>query len=222
LLIQPKQERANESKEAMMNALKRYPIWLVIFCLIAVLLPLHGLPRKNSDPSKTGAQQAAAERDGSHDFDPLLGRWKYHLKRRLNPLTGSNTWVDYEGTGVCRKVWDGAELDQLLVNGSAGQLEGLTLRLYDPQTLQWSLYWANRKGGPIFPPQIGQFKDGRGEFYAQDTLNGKLIFVRFVWTNMTSNSPHFEQSFSNDGGKTWEVNWVTDQTRIEGNAGKAQ
>jgi hypothetical protein len=65
------------------------------------------------------------------------------------------------------------------------------------------------------PPQIGQFKDGRGEFYAMDTFNGKSILVRYVWTAMTTNSPHFEQSFSDDGGKTWEVNWITDQTRVE-------
>ena len=73
----------------------------------------------------------------------------------------------------------------------------------------------------IFPPQIGEFKNGRGEFFAQDTLNGKAILVRFVWTNTTTNTPHFEQSFSDDGGKTWEVNWITDQTRVKDEADKA-
>jgi hypothetical protein len=85
------------------------------------------------------------------------------------------------------------------------------LRLYNPHTHQWSLYWATSKNGTPDPPQIGEFRNGRGEFYAQDMLNGKSIFVRFDWSNMTTNSPHFEQSFSADGGKTWEVNWITDQ-----------
>jgi hypothetical protein len=154
----------------------------------------------------------SAERDGQHDFDPLLGDWKYHLKRRSNPLTGSNTWVDLYGTGVNYKVWDGrANLDTIVVDGPDTHIEGLTLRLYDPQYHQWRLYWANSKNGIMDPPQIGRFDNGHGEFYAQDMLNGKNIFIRFDWSATTSNSPHFEQSFSNDGGKTWEVNWITDQ-----------
>jgi hypothetical protein len=104
----------------------------------------------------------------------------------------------------------------------AGHIEGLTLRLYNPQSRQWSLYWATSKGGPIYPPQIGEFKNGRGEFFGQDTLNGKAIFIRFVWSDTTTNTPHFEQSFSDDGGKTWEVNWITDQTRVKDESDKAQ
>ncbi len=176
----------------------------------------------NSDPAKNKPQETAAQRDGQHDFDPLLGRWKYHLKRRLNPLTGSNTWVELDGTGVCFKIWDGrAELDTIEVEGPTGHIEGLTLRMYNPQSHQWRLYWANSKNGVMDPPQIGEFKNGRGEFFAQDTINGKSIFIRFVWTDMTTNSPHFEQSFSNDGGKTWEVNWITDQTRVNDESDKA-
>lgn len=173
---------------------------------------------------KPGVEQASAakEGDGQHDFDPLIGSWKYHLKRRLNPLTGSNTWVEFEGTGVCRNVWDGASLDQIEVDGPTGHIEGLTLRVYNPQSHQWRLYWANRKIGILDPPQVGEFKNGRGEFFAQDTVNGKTILIRFVWTNTTTDTPHFEQSFSDDGGKTWEVNWITDQTRVPDESDKAR
>ena len=168
------------------------------------------------------AQQAATPRDGQHDFDPLIGSWKYHLKRRLHPLTGSTTWVELEGTGVCYKIWDGrAQLDTIEVDGSTGHIEGLTLRTYNPESHQWRLYWANSKTGVMDPPQIGEFKDGRGEFFAQDTINGKVILIRYAWTNMTSDTPHFEQSFSDDGGKTWEVNWITDQTRVTDATAKA-
>ena len=183
--------------------------------LAAVVLQFLPAHAQQNDASKTSVQQTPAERDGQHDFDPLLGKWKYHLKRRLLPLTGSNTWVEFEGTGACFKVWDGgSQLDTIEVDGPTGHIEGLTLRVYNPQSRQWRLYWANRKIGILDPPQVGEFKNGRGEFFAQDIINGKTILIRFVWTQLTTNSRHFEQSFSEDGGKTWEVNWITDQIRV--------
>jgi hypothetical protein len=160
------------------------------------------------------ASTISSAQDGQHDFDPLLGSWKYDLQRRSNPLTGSTTWVDLSGTGVCYRLWDGrAQLDTILVNGEGEHIEGLTLRLYSPKSHEWRLYWANSKDGVVVVPQIGQFNNGHGEFYAQDTLNDRSIFVKFDWTGLSTASPHFEQSFSGDGGKTWEVNWITDQTR---------
>lgn len=189
----------------------------VALCLLPLLVqPFPAPARQISDTSgRVSAQPPSTERDGQHDFDFEIGSWNIHLKRRLNPLTGSNTWVEFDGTSVTRKVWDGrSQLEEFETDSAtSGHIEGLTLRLYNPETHQWSLYWANSKGGPIYPPQIGQFKDGRGEFYAQDMLNGKSIFIRFIWSDTNTNKPHFEQSFSDDGGKTWEVNWITDQTR---------
>jgi hypothetical protein len=153
------------------------------------------------------------EQPGQRDFEPLLGRWRYHLKRRLRPLTGSTQWIDLIGKGDCTPLWHGrAQLDVLNVEGSTGHVEGLTLRLFNPQTQEWRLYWANSRDGLIVAPQIGRFNRGHGEFYAQDTLDGKSILVKFDWSALRSKSPHFEQSFSNDGGKSWEVNWITDQS----------
>jgi hypothetical protein len=196
----------------MMN-LKHIRAFLVMCCLVVALHPLGAHAQQTSEASKTGSQLAA--RDGQHDFDPLIGSWKYHLKRRLNPLTGSTAWVEFDGTGVCRKVYDGASVDQVGLDGPSGHIEGLTLRVYNPQSHQWRLYWANQKIGVLDPPQVGEFKDGHGQFFAQDTINGKTVLIRFDWTNLKTKSPHFEQSFSDDGGKTWEVNWITDQTRVE-------
>ena len=201
--------------------IKRIRTYLAVGSLAVLLQPLGTLAQDNSGASRT-TSQPTAERDGQHDFDPLIGSWKYHLKRRLHPLTGSTTWIELNGTGVCYKVWDGgAQLDTFEADGSTGHIEGLTLRLYNPQSHQWRLYWANSKIGILDPPQVGEFKNGQGEFFAQDTINGKTILIRFDWTNMTTNSPHFEQSFSDDGGKTWEVNWITDQTRIADETDKA-
>jgi hypothetical protein len=116
---------------------------------------------------------------------------------------------------TCMPLWHGrAQLDTVNLEGSTGHIEGLTLRLFNPKTHEWRLYWAHSKDGLVVVPQSGPFKAGHGEFYAQDTLDDKSILVKFDWSALTSSSPHFEQSFSNDGGKNWEVNWITDQTRI--------
>jgi hypothetical protein len=169
-----------------------------------------------------GEQNAAPKvRDGQHDFDFELGSWKIHLKKLDHPLTGSNKWVEFDGTSVTRKVWDArAQLEQFETDGPVGHIEGLTLRLYNPQSHQWSLYWATSKTGTIGIPTVGEFKDGVGEFYDHEEINGRMTLVRFLWTKTNSDSPHFEQSFSEDGGKTWEVNWITDQTRVGDEAEK--
>jgi len=156
----------------------------------------------------------AVERDGSRDFDFEFGTWKTHLKRLAHPLSGSATWTEYEGTTVVRKIWDGrANLVELEVDGPQGHIEALSLRLYSPQSHQWSLNFANSNSGSLSQPTIGGFKDGRGEFYDQEMLNGRAIIVRFVISDITPNAVHFEQSFSDDGGKTWEVNWIADDRR---------
>jgi hypothetical protein len=200
-----------------MNALKHIWTLLLVYGLVVILQPVQGVAQQNSRASTTSAKQTPTEPDGQHDFDFEIGSWKIHLKRLDSRLTGSTTWVEFDGTSVTRKVWDGrAQLEQFETDSAAGgHIEGLTLRLYNPQSHQWRLYWANSKTGILDPPQIGEFKNGRGEFYAQDTWNGKAILVRFIWSNTTTNSPHFEQSYSEDGGKTWEVNWITDQTRVQ-------
>lgn len=184
---------------------------LVVLSLTVVFGSVQGRAQQSSDSKTT-----SAERDGQHDFDFEFGSWKIHLKKLMHPLTGSKEWVEFDGTSVTRKVWNGrAQLEQFETDSqAAGHIEGLTLRTYNPQSHQWRLYWANSKIGILDPPQIGEFKNGLGEFYAQDTINGKTILIRFIWSNTTTNMPHFEQSFSEDGGKTWEVNWITDQTRV--------
>lgn len=161
--------------------------------------------------------QTFAQRDGQRDFDWEIGSWKTQLKRLQRPLSGSTTWVEYEGTTVVRKVLDGrANLVELKVAGPAGRIEGLSLRLYNPQARQWSLNFANVSDGMLTTPSVGEFKDGRGEFYNQDTFNGRAILVRFVITKITDDSYRFEQSFSDDFGKTWEANWIAIDTRLKG------
>jgi hypothetical protein len=189
---------------------------LLLCGIVFALQPLPGLAQSGSGASRAGLEKSVEERDGQHDFDFEIGTWRTQLSRLVDPLSGSSTWVEYEGTTVVRKVWNGrANLVELEVDGPAGHIEGLSLRLYNPESHQWSLNFSNSKSGTLSPPVIGEFKDGRGEFTGQESFNGRMILVRFVISEITPTSWRFEQSFSDDGGKTWEANWIAVDTRME-------
>ena len=206
-----------------MQTSKQLRAYLLLCSLVVALEPFPGVAQSDSEASRTNLQQPLKERDGQHDFDFEIGTWKTHLSRRLRPLTGSTTWVEYEGTTVVRKVWNGrANLVELEVSGPAGHIEGLSLRLYNPESRQWSLNFSNSAGGTLSQPTVGEFKNGRGEFFNQETLNGRAIFVRFVISAITPNSCRFEQAFSDDGGKTWEVNWIAIDTRVKDESDKTR
>lgn len=189
-----------------------------VFMLWIAVIGLSCLPVMHvSAQAVQGAGAVAkAPRDGQHDFDFQIGAWKTHLKRLVHPLSGSDEWAEYEGVTTVRKVWDGrANLVELSADGPAGHFEGLNLRLYNPQSRQWSLNFASSRGGTLAQPTIGGFIDGRGEFYDQEEFEGRAVFVRFVITPLDSDTIRFEQAFSDDGGKTWEVNWVATDTRAK-------
>jgi hypothetical protein len=184
--------------------------WLSIPALIAFAFA--------SAPPAAGTElpRQYVKQGGPQDFDFEIGRWKTHLRRLTKPLSGSGQWVEYEGTTLVRKVWNGrANLVELDVTGPAGRIEGLSLRLFNPETQQWSLNFANARSGTLTTPTVGGFSAGRGEFYSTDTLDGRDILVRFVISDVKRDSCRFEQAFSADGGKTWEVNWIAVDTRVE-------
>ena len=161
-----------------MNGLKR--IWpYLMACTLVVIVPARqGLAQQNSGASKPSVQYAPADRDGQHGFDFSIGTWKTRLSRLQHPLTGSPTWVEYDGTSVVRNVWDGrANLEEFEAVGPAGHIEGLTLRLYNPQSHQWNHNWATSNDGTVNQPMVGEFKNGRGEFFDQEPFKGRAIFV---------------------------------------------
>jgi len=173
--------------------------------------------------TKANAQQNAALRDGRHDFDFHFGTWKTHVSRLLHPLTGSTTWTQYDGTSVVSKVWDGrASILELEADGPAGHLEGVGLRLYNTESHQWSLNWTNNSQAVMNQPMLGEFKNGRGEFFDQENFNGRGVFVRNSFSDITPTSARFEQAFSADGGKTWETNWIMTFTRAPATSGIAR
>jgi hypothetical protein len=165
--------------------------------------------------SEVTAGGAAGEREASHDFDLDIGVWATHLKRLHHPLSGSSEWVEYEGTSEVKSLLGGrANLVELRVKGAAGTIEGVSLRLYEPEAHQWTLNFANILDGRLTSPMIGEFRGGRGQFYGQDTFKSRAILVRFIVLPENADTWRFEQAFSEDGGQTWETNWIATDTRI--------
>jgi hypothetical protein len=196
-----------------MNAFRHWGLCTLAASLIATLQPSTGLTQPKSSPSKPG--RTSTERDGQHDFDWDIGTWKTHQRRLLHPLSGSTTWVEYNGTDVVRKVWDGANTGIVEADGPAGHLEIFTLRLYNPDARQWGISFTNSAEGTLSTPAIGEFKNGRGEFYDEETYKGRFILLRFSVSDITPTSCRFEQAFSDDWGKTWEVNFVATETLVK-------
>ncbi len=159
----------------------------------------------------------AVQHDGAHDFDFLIGNWKAHVRRLPDRLNGSNTWIDYDGISNHKKILDSnANFEEFDVNNPEKHLriKAQTLRLYNPDSHQWSIYLVDvDKGVLSLPPMVGQFTGNRGEFFDQEQYKGRAILVRYVWLNISPKSARMEQSFSPDGGKSWETNWICELSR---------
>jgi hypothetical protein len=153
---------------------------------------------------------------GERDFDFLHGAWRIHNRRLRDPLTGSTTWYEFDGTATERPLWDGQgnleEYEATLPDGE--RLRGLALRLYDPRARRWMIHWSSAANGTLDPPVIGSFSDGVGTFYGHEDYRGRRIFVRFLWTATGPQTARWEQAFSVDGGSTWETNWTMTFTRV--------
>jgi len=190
---------------------------MFVFGLLGMLLVFLTARLRAQNGTVSSQQSVSGKRDGQHDFDSLVGTWKFHLKRLNRRLVGSTEWVELDGTTVCRKVLDGrGEVEEVNVESADKHthIQGLAVRLYNPEAHQWSIYWVNGADGIMEQnPMVGEFNNGRGEFYNQQVYEGRAIYARFIWSGIDTNSPHFEQAFSADGGKTWETNWITDQIR---------
>jgi hypothetical protein len=164
------------------------------------------------------AHAARQQRDGSHDFDWEVGVWKTHLRVLRQNSDGTAAWVTYEGTSNVIPIWNcRADMVQLEATGPGGRhIEAINLRLYDPETRQWNLNFANVEAALFGVPTIGEFRDGIGTFYDEEPIGGREVLVRGMWSRITATSAHFVQSISDDGGKTWQTNWIADDRRVKG------
>jgi hypothetical protein len=162
----------------------------------------------------TELAQVETQNDGRNDFDFFLGTWDSKQRRLKQALAGCDEWEEFTGVSVAHKMLDGlGHCDEVTLETSTRRIVGFTLRLFDPQTRLWSIYWASAtQSGPrgLLAPQVGRFENGRGEFYDRETLDGRSVFVRFLWTSSGPDACRWEQAFSPDGGRTWETNWTAD------------
>ena len=200
---------------------RKHLLSLLFRALVVILCSTLIFAQTSSEVAKPGSSTASADHDGRHDFDPLAGTWKAHTKYRVHPFAGSDTWIESDGTEIFRQIWDGAMLE-LSEGPSTNGPVGLMLYTYNPQSHQWYVYFASRKDGKVGLPNVGEFRNGRGEFFVQDTLNGKSLLNRYVWSQIASSSPHFEESWSSDGGRTWEPVRIVDLARVSDDTGNAR
>jgi hypothetical protein len=148
-----------------------------------------------------------------NNFDWLHGTWQTTQRRMVKPLGGSAEWESTDGTLTCHNLFDGAaNVDEVDLPGFG--FKGISLRLLDPATQQWSIYWVNSRNGQLaLPPVVGHFEDGVGEFFSDEEYDGEQIRVRYRWSNITATTARWEQAFSTDDGETWETNWESEFTR---------
>ncbi len=154
-----------------------------------------------------------------HDFDFWIGTWRQHHRRLKERLAGCDEWDEFESTSIALPILDGlGNVDELRTDWGDG-LVGASIRLFDGSSRTWSIYWTDtRRSGPLEPPVIGSFSGDVGVFECEDVVDGRPIPVRYTWSRTSTPTPHWEQAFSEDGGDTWETNWITDSTRVESRA----
>jgi hypothetical protein len=188
---------------------RKLVVFLLLFVASILSVPLQAQTTNN--PANL------PQHDGSHDFDFLIGDWKAHVRRLPDRLNNSNKWDEYDGISNHHKLLDSnANFEQFEVTSPDKKLhiKAQTLRLYNPASRQWSIYLVDLDNGTLdVPPVVGGFTGNRGEFYHQEQFKGRTILVRYMWLNISPKSTRMEQSFSPDGGKTWEVNWICELSR---------
>jgi hypothetical protein len=169
--------------------------------------------------SQDSIRPAEATTGGVHDFDFFVGHWRVHHKRLKKWLANSDEWSEFEGTTVTQTLMGGfGNLDDNVLEAPTGTYRAVTLRSFDAKSQEWSIWWLDSRSpmGPLGPPVRGHFHDGVGTFYADDTVDGKPIRVRFIWSKITPTSCQWEQAYSRDAGVTWETNWIMNFTRNGG------
>ena len=181
--------------------------------ILSALLVIAQLCWPAGAAAQTEPPQAASMRDGARDFDWEIGPWETVVRVRA-PLSEEAAWMEFRGTSLVHVFADGrANLVDLDVANGERRIEGVSLRLYNPQSGQWSLNFASMRDGALTAPVHGAFADGRGVFYGQDSVDGRVVLVRFVISDITPTSARFVQSYSADGGQTWIDNWIAMDTR---------
>ncbi|HEY5805107.1 MAG TPA: hypothetical protein VIT90_15575 [Lysobacter sp.] len=213
---------------------RRWPLVEPCACLLFALaaLPIVGSAVPRVDPAlvpdtalaipqlhfdSNGALMIAPSALSSrNDFDYLVGNWKLRNRKLKSRLTGSTEWTDFESRVEMHQILDGlGNIDKYTENSAGKPYEGVALRLFDPATRLWSIYWADGNSGRLDPPVVGSFENKVGHFFARDTYKGRKIIVVFRWDVRNPQFPIWSQAFSTDEGKTWEWNAINVSERVK-------
>jgi hypothetical protein len=151
----------------------------------------------------------------STDFDFFTGIWKCRHRYLVKRLADCHDWIEFNGSCEVRKILGFGNIDENEIELPGGAYRGVSLRTWDPDSGRWSIYWLDsRRPGHLFPPVHGGFEKGVGNFYGDDTFEGRPIRVKYLWSRITEQSARWEQAFSLDEGNNWETNWYMDFTRV--------
>jgi len=190
--------------------------YIMTLLTLSLVIPGVSDAQSNQDSGR-GMSQIDSATSGVHDFDFLVGHWRVHHRKLKERLANSHEWIEFEGTLNSQPLMGGyANVDDDVFEVPGGTYRGVAPRSFDAKSGQWSIWWMDSRTplAPLDPPVRGSFHNGVGTFYADDAENGKPIRIRFIWSQITPTSCHWEQAYSPDGGKTWETNWVQEITRV--------
>jgi hypothetical protein len=157
----------------------------------------------------------ASPTSSAHDFDYLVGNWKLRNRKLESRLTHSTKWIPFESRVEMHQILDGlGNIDKYTDQAGGKPYEGVAVRLFDPKTRLWSIYWADGSRGSFDPPMVGSFENKVGHFFARDTYKGRKIIAVFRWDVRNPSLPIWSQAFSTDEGKTWEWNSINVSERV--------
>jgi hypothetical protein len=152
----------------------------------------------------------ASKTSSKADFDFLVGTWNIRNRTLKRPLTGSDEWEEFAATQELRQILLGlANFDIFHTEFAGKPFEGLTVRLFDPTTRLWTIYWADSQAMKLDDGKTGSFDGEIGEFFGRETVSGKDVLVKFHWDKRDPRAPVYSRAFSADEGRTWEWNWYS-------------
>jgi hypothetical protein len=156
----------------------------------------------------------ASETSSKNDFDYLVGSWHIRNRTLKEPLAGSDEWEEFEATQQCSQILLGqGNFDIFRTEFGGKPFEGLTVRLFDPETRLWTIYWADSKAMRLDDGKVGSFDGGEGDFFGREVVAGKDVIVKFHWDKRNPKAPIYSRAFSTDSGRTWEWNWRSNFSR---------
>jgi hypothetical protein len=162
------------------------------------------------------SDHSRAPQSTAADFDFVIGRWRVRHRRLRSRLNGCTEWIEFDGTTTTSKILGGrGNVEDNVLGFPDGDVKAAALRSFDPETRTWAIWWLDgRWPHTLDVPVVGNFVDGIGTFFANDTFEGEPITIRFIWKTNEGRNPTWEQAFSADGGVTWETNWTMEFARV--------